>query len=522
MTHNMKRISRLLCLAATLASLAVSAAEFTFDIKIGDLKSLSFGFQDTSAIDPESPIPPNFPAAGIKYLYFQGHGDEDDPKSQADLAQCYAKYFPTDQTAGTWRLVSETNTSIAFSLAAGEIPTGATLQIRKENDATAATTAIADGTSFSVENGVAYLIEYAEDGTTPVPAPPANSHNLAIIAAKGDYALDLPKAPEGFTTQVLTNTLKAFDQNGNSIEAAISITEDGSLTLGDVPEGLATITFRYVFTDSTVSSDAASAIVSVSKAIAATLVSDKTVLIDPLSIPTDEDFLSFDIEYALKAAKLNEALSFSFTLPAWNTGDDKLLVIAKTSITSTTNADTPAGTIDLDKGTITVYETDATLLITIQASKQIKFGGPIYAAINDSPIAAPYLIVKGSQTLDFDQNGIVDMNDAIFYYMFVNLGESTTTDDLLQYAENNASPEVIADANKALTYLLANWKNTALDGTTPEDISDLTDSCIYFYMYIAVGGADAATSEDLASFSTDPTNTTKAEAALQLLNSLNQ
>ena len=114
------------------------------------------------------------------------------------------------------------------------------------------------------------------------------------------------------------------------------------------------------------------------------------------------------------------------------------------------------------------------------------------------------------------------MNDAIFYYMFVNLGESATTDDLLLYAEDNASPEVIANANKALTYLLANWKNTALDGTTPEDISDLTDSCIYFYMYIAVGGADAATSEDLASFSTDPSNTTKAEAALQLLNSLNQ
>ena len=86
MTHNMKRISRLLCLAVTLASLAVSAAQFTFDIKIGDLKSLSFGLQETT-IAPESPIPPNFPAAGIKYPYFQGHGEEDDPKSQADLAQ---------------------------------------------------------------------------------------------------------------------------------------------------------------------------------------------------------------------------------------------------------------------------------------------------------------------------------------------------------------------------------------------------------------------------------------------------
>lgn len=520
MTHNMKRISRLLCLAVTLASLAVSAAQFTFDIKIGDLKSLSFGLQETTAIDPESPIPPNFPAAGIKYLYFQGHGEEDDPKSQADLAQCYAKFFPTTQTAATWRLVSETSTSIAFQLADGTIPENATLQIRKESD-TAATT-IADGASFSVENGVSYLIEYAEAGATVLPAPPANSHALAIIAAKDSYSLDLPQAPEGFTTQVLTNTLKAFDQNGNSIEANLNFT-DGKLTLGDVPENLASITFQYVFTNGTVSSDAASAIVSVSKAIAATLVSEKTVLIDPLSAG-NKDTLSFQIEYALTTsdAKLNEPLPFSFTLPAWNTGDEQLLTIISTAITSTSDATASAGAIDLTEGTITVTETNATLLITIQASKQIKFGGPIYAAINDSPIAAPYLVVKGSQTLDFDQNGIVDMNDAIFYYMFVNLGESATTDDLLLYAEDNASPEVIANANKALTYLLANWKNTALDGTTPEDISDLTDSCIYFYMYIAVGGADAATSEDLASFSTDPSNTTKAEAALQLLNSLNQ
>ena len=526
MTHNMKSISRLLCLATTLASLAVSAAQFTFDINIGDSTSLSFGLQETTTKDPESPNPPNFPAAGIKYLYFQGHGEEDDPKSQADLAQCYAKFFPTTQTAATWRLVSETSTSIAFQLADGTIPENATLQIRKESD-TAATT-IADGASFSVENGVSYLIEYAEAGATVLPAPPANSHALAIIAAKDSYSLDLPQAPEGFTTQVLTNTLKAFDQNGNSIEATLSITEAGVLTLNDVPEDLATITFQYVFTNGSVSSDAASsdaasAIVSVSKAIAATLVSEKTVLIDPLSAG-NEDTLSFQIEYALTTsdAKLNEPLPFSFTLPAWNTGDEKLLTIAETAITSTTDATASAGAIDLTEGTITVTETNATLLITIQASKQIKFGGPIYAAINDSPIAAPYLVVKGSQTLDFDQNGIVDMNDAIFYYMFVNLGESATTDDLLLYAEDNASPEVIANANKALTYLLANWKNTALDGTTPEDISDLTDSCIYFYMYIAVGGADAATSEDLASFSTDPSNTTKAEAALQLLNSLNQ
>lgn len=513
MTHNMKRISRLLCLAATLASLAVSAAEFTVDIKIGDLKSLSFGFQDTSVIDPESPIPPNFPAAGIKYLYFQGHGDEDDPLSQTSLAQCYAKYFPTSQTAATWRLVSETNTSIAFSLAAGEIPTGATLQIRKENDAPAATT-IADGTSFSVENGVSYLIEYAKDGTTPVlPAPPANSHNLAIIAAKGDYALDLPKAPEGFTTQVLTDTLKAFDQNGNSIEAAISITEDASLTLGDVPEELATITFRYVFTDGAVSSDAASAIVTVSKAIAATLVSDKTVLIDPLSISTGEDFLSFDIEYALKAAKLNEPLPFSFTLPAWNTGDDKLLVIAETAITKVDDATTSAGTIDLSKGTITVTETDATLRLTIQASKQIKFGGPIYAAINDLPIAAPYLIVKGSQTLDFDGDGEITIDDANYLYNYVvtfGCDEYTMATDIMAFGTKAATEE---KAELALTYFKNNLQSLDFDSDGEITIDDAN----YAYNFIVTFGCDEYTmATDIMAFGTKAATEEKAQNALTL------
>ncbi|MGN0880240.1 MAG: hypothetical protein ACI4WT_12435 [Oligosphaeraceae bacterium] len=511
----MKSISRLLCLAATLASLAVSAAEFTFDINIGDLKSLTFGFQDTSTIDPESPIPPNFPAAGIKYLYFQGHGDEDDPLSQTSLAQCYAKYFPTDQTAGTWRLVSETNTSIAFSLAAGEIPTGATLQIRKENDATAATTAIADGTSFSVENGVAYLIEYADADATVIPAPPANSHNLAIIAAKGDYTLDLPKAPEGFSTQILTDTLKAFDQNGNSIEAAISITEDARLTLGDIPEELATISFQYVFTDGAVSSDAASAIVTVSKAIAATLVSDKTVLIDPLSIPTGEDFLSFDIEYALKAAKLNEALPFAFTLPAWNTGDDKLLVIAETAITKADDADSSAGTIDLSKGTITVTETDATLRLTIQASKQIKFGGPIYAAINDLPIAAPYLIVKGSQTLDFDGDGEITFDDANYFYNFAlkDFSERTRPSALMAFGTENANE---TDANRALEYFKANFQALDFDG----DGEITFDDANYFYNFALKDFSERTRPTALMAFGTEDANETNANTALELFKQL--
>ena len=529
MTHNMKSISRLLCLATTLASLAVSAAQFTFYINIGDLEerginigdleergSLSFGLQETTAIDPEeSPIPPNFPAAGIKYLYFQGHGEEDDPKSQADLAQCHKKFFPATQTAATWRLVSETSTSIAFQLADGTIPENATLQIRKESD-TAATT-IADGASFSVENGVSYLIEYAEAGATVLPAPPANSHALAIIAAKDSYSLDLPQAPEGFTTQVLTDTLKAFDQNGNSIEATLSITEAGVLTLNnDVPEDLATITFQYVFTNGTVSSDAASAIVSVSKAIAATLVSDKTVLIDPLSAG-NEDTLSFQIEYALTTsdAKLNKPLPFSFTLPAWNTGDEKLLTIAETAITSTTDATASAGAIDLTEGTITVTETNATLLITIQASKQIKFGGPIYAAINDSPIAAPYLIVKGSQTLDFDGDGEITRDDATFFYNFASKSFNVLNHkQIMTFC--STKPETEKNAINALAYFKANLQSLDFDGD-----SEITrDDAMFFYNFASKSFNVLNYRQIMTFCSTKPETEENAKNALNLLKQL--
>ena len=511
MTHNMKRISRLLCLAVTLASLAVSASQFTFDINIGDLKSLSFGLQKTttidqeSTIDPESPIPPNFPAAGIKYLYFQGHGEKDDPKSQADLAQCYAKFFPATQTAATWRLISETSTSIAFQLADGTIPENATLQIRKESDTAA--TPIANGASFSVENGVSYLIEYAEAGATVLPAPPANSHALAIIAAKDSYSLDLPQAPEGFTTQVLTNTLKAFDQDGNSIEATLSITEAGVLTLNDVPENLASITFQYIFTNGTVSSDAASAIVSVSKAIAATLVSNKTVLIDPLN----EDTLSFQIEYALTTsdAKLNKPLPFSFTLPAWNTGDEKLLTIAETAITSTTDA----SAIDLTEGTITVTETNATLLITIQASKQIKFGGPIYAAINDSPIAAPYLVVKGSQTLDFDGDGEITIDDANYLYNYIvnlNCSEYTTATDIMSFGTKSATED---KAELALTYFKNNLQSLDYDGDGEITIDDAN----YVYNFIVnLSCSEYTIATDIMAFGTKYATEEKAQNALTL------
>lgn len=514
MTHNMKSISRLLCLATTLASLAVSAAQFTFDINIGDSTSLSFGLQETTTKDPESPNPPNFPAAGIKYLYFQGHGEEDDPKSQADLAQCYAKFFPTTQTAATWRLVSETSTSIAFQLADGTIPKNASLQIRKESD-TAATT-IANGASFSVENGVSYLIEYAEAGATVLPAPPANSHALAIIAAKDSYSLDLPQAPEGFTTQVLTNTLKAFDQNGNSIEATLSITEAGVLTLNDVPENLASITFQYIFTNGTVSSDAASAIVTVSKAIAATLVSDKTVLIDPLSAG-NEDTLSFQIEYALTTsdAKLNKPLPFSFTLPAWNTGDEKLLTIAETAITSTTDATASAGTIDLTTGTITVTETNATLLITIQASKQIKFGGPIYAAINDSPIAAPYLVVKGSQTLDFDGDGEITRDDATFFYNFASKSFNVLNHkQIMTFC--STKPETEKNAINALAYFKANLQSLDFDGD-----SEITrDDAMFFYNFASKSFNVLNYRQIMTFCSTKPETEENAKNALNLLKQL--
>lgn len=137
-------------------------------------------------------------------------------------------------------------------------------------------------------------------------------------------------------------------------------------------------------------------------------------------------------------------------------------------------------------------------------------------------ISAITWIVKTFGTLDFDQNGVVDFNDTIFFYNFVTQGGSAaelSAADLMLFAEETANLE--AEAQTALDYLNAKEASLALDGTTFESIDDLYDSAIYFYNYITQGGAAAElTPADISLFTVDPDDTDKAQVALDKIQSL--
>ena len=140
----------------------------------------------------------------------------------------------------------------------------------------------------------------------------------------------------------------------------------------------------------------------------------------------------------------------------------------------------------------------------------------------DEKLAAITWLVKTFGTLDFDGNGVVDYNDAIFFYNFVAGGGAEagmTADDLIAFAIPTAN--LAAEAQAACDYLTAKEASLALDGAEYTSAFDLYDSAIYFYNYMAGGGAGAGmTAEDITAFTLSPDDTDKAQAALDKIQSL--
>lgn len=522
MTTHLQYLSRLLVIVGLMTALAVQASPFAMHVKINDNAALVFGLGDAT----EDPLPPNFVPAELCYLYFQGHGDAGDSSQVLnDLARCYKKFFASDSKAATWRLVSEKGTTVTFALHlqdGQQFPAGATLQVRKEQEADV--TPISDGASFRFEDATTYVIEYAEAEEAILPPPPANSHDNAILRGASVAILDL-QAPEGYALTARDYT--CLGQDNKPLDGAnLSLNEDGNLDITSLPDGTTTITFQVAYTKDGNTTDYASVVITVDEGVTASLLTDKIIVIDPMDIK-DEPY-AVTIQYAIvaHAEKINQekinqdkGISFSFELPCWNAADQDKLTLTAATLTTSDDPDQSAGTVNLENSSLTLTAQEAVLTLTIQASKELKYGGSIYATLDGLTIPAPYIIVKGSQTLDFDQNGVVNMNDAIFYYMFVSLQSSATTDDLLFYAENNTSEEVKSDVVKALQYLQENWKSTSLEENVPENIEQLTDSSIYLFMYIALDDI-AATKEDLAIFSTSPQDLEKAEKALSKIRAL--
>lgn len=198
----------------------------------------------------------------------------------------------------------------------------------------------------------------------------------------------------------------------------------------------------------------------------------------------------------------------------------------------------------LDGSTTTTKPSDATAIVTvdgatidslnnyaltISGTPSLSYEGtstakPFTTTVlnGDEKLAAITWIVKTFGTLDFDQNGVVDFNDTIFFYNFVTQGGSAaelSAADLMLFAEDTDNLE--AEAQTALDYLNAKENSLALDGSAFESIDDLYDSAIYFYNYITQGGAAAELSAaDISLFTLDPDDIDKAQSALDKIQSL--
>ena len=198
----------------------------------------------------------------------------------------------------------------------------------------------------------------------------------------------------------------------------------------------------------------------------------------------------------------------------------------------------------LDGSTTTTKPSDATAIVTVDGATidslnnyalsvsgtpSLSYEGtstakPFTTTVlnGDEKLAAITWIVKTFGTLDFDQNGVVDFNDTIFFYNFVTQGGSAaelSAADLMLFAEDTDNLE--AEAQTALDYLNAKENSLALDGSAFESIDDLYDSAIYFYNYITQGGAAAELSAaDISLFTLDPDDIDKAQTALDKIQSL--
>ena len=198
----------------------------------------------------------------------------------------------------------------------------------------------------------------------------------------------------------------------------------------------------------------------------------------------------------------------------------------------------------LDGSTTTTKPSDATAIVTVDGATidsltnyalsvsgtpSLSYEGtstakPFTTTVlnGDEKLAAITWIVKTFGTLDFDQNGVVDFNDTIFFYNFVTQGGSAaelSAADLMLFAEDTDNLE--AEAQTALDYLNAKENSLALDGSAFESIDDLYDSAIYFYNYITQGGAAAELSAaDISLFTLDPDDIDKAQSALDKIQSL--
>ena len=121
-------------------------------------------------------------------------------------------------------------------------------------------------------------------------------------------------------------------------------------------------------------------------------------------------------------------------------------------------------------------------------------------------------ILQKFGTLDFDGDGEVTMDDAIYLYNFVSgdCDPDTAAEDLMSYASKYATVE---KAQAALDYFRANISELYFDGTD-ETNGILMDNAIYVYNFVSGGLDPDAVAADLMSYASKYATENLAETAL--------
>ena len=125
-------------------------------------------------------------------------------------------------------------------------------------------------------------------------------------------------------------------------------------------------------------------------------------------------------------------------------------------------------------------------------------------------LAAITWIIKTFGTLDFDGNGEVDYNDAIFFFNYAT--GAVTAEELMAYALPSNS--LAEDAQAALEFFDVKADSLVFDGDA-ESGSALYDNAIYFFNYMT----GAVSAEELVSYSI-ANDLEKAQNALDKIESL--
>ena len=547
----MKTSTRITTLLSVFLFALVASAEFVYQVSFeaNAAPTLMFGISKEKAIVPYPPY--GTPADGaINHIFFVGSGDAASPQA-TDFGQLACSYYNgKDSDKVVWQLQSISDAQVYFKLANGTAPSSLTI-----DDGEADPVAI-DENPVAVEKGKTYFIR--ANGAT---IKPIGTLEVSVIRSNPSFSFKEPY-PEGYEITP-SKTIYAFKEDGTAVDNNIKLTSNnGVINVANFPADAAY--FQYGF-DYKVGSEKMSSVVvvEVTDSVSTKLTGiayaaydgqgaiakdDEEQEIkgdaDPAStkvfnVPTSDDaktvYLTFTYGIATAAAANEAALAVGF-LPV----TDQYEVV--------TDAASPAGATKIEYDNTSINATKAndgfefaglnlpanstatlTLVLKLGADAAQANVLPELLINNESlDLTAVYVNPTGtSGTLDFDNDGDIDNDDAMYLYNFVLSGcpldDWFTAESILGFTNLDATnADDMAKAETALACMRKNLAMLDFDGDGDND----NDDAMYVYNFVLSGCPmeDWFTAESILGFTNldagNADDMAKAETALNSLRKL--